>query len=135
MPGITDRRVVRVVALTMPAVAGATLLALSSGASAAPASPPRTSAGATLKARTTTLPFKRRSTARATSPRRTAAADTQPLPLWSSTFRYASEHSTYPFTMVGTDPSTDEVTTTLPNTLTAASLTFADQHVAAPSPA
>src|SRR3954447_831692 len=136
MPGLTDRRVLRAVALTLPAVAGVTLIALSSGASAAPERTSATSAtsgAATLGARTTTLPFKR-STARAAAPRRAAAADLQPLPLWSSSFRYASEHRTYPFTMVGTDPSKDEVTTTLANTLTPVSLTFADKHVAAPSP-
>jgi hypothetical protein len=143
MPGITDRHVVRAVALTMAAVAGAALLALSSGASAAPLSTTRTTgttgstgtvAGVTLRARTTTLPFRHR-TARATTPRRAAAADVELLPLWSSSFRYPSEHKTYPFTMVGTDPSKDEVTTTLANTLTPVSLTFADKHVAAPSPA
>src|SRR3954447_11042919 len=136
MPGLTDRRVLRAVALTLPAVAGVTLIALSSGASAAPERTSATSAtsgAATLGARTTTLPFKR-STARAAAPRRAAAADLQPLPLWSSSFRYASEHKTYPFTMIGTDPSKAAITTTVPNTLTPVSLRFADKHVSAPSP-
>src|SRR3954470_24650838 len=106
MPGPADRRadrrVVRAVAVTLPAVAAATLLALSSGASAAPTfssgATAATSAGGTLSARTTALPFKR-STARATTARCAAAADdVQQLPLWSSSFRYASEHKTYPFT-------------------------------------
>jgi hypothetical protein len=137
MPGLTDRRVLRAVALTLPAVAGVTLIALSSGASAAPERASATSAtsgAAALGARTTTLPFKR-STARAAAPRRAAAADPQPLPLWSSSFRYASEHKTYPFTMVGTDPSKDAVTTTVASTLTPVSLKFADKHVTAPNPA
>jgi hypothetical protein len=80
------------------------------------------------------LPFKR-STTRASTARRAAAADdVQQLPLWSSSFRYASEHKTYPFTMIGTDPSKAAVTTTVANTLTPVSLRFADTHVSAPSP-
>jgi hypothetical protein len=138
MPGFTARRAVRAVAFTVPAVAATTLLTLSSDASAAPGSAgtAATAGGGTLRARTTTLPFKR-STARAGTARRAAAAaaaDVQPLPLWSSSFRYASEHKTYPFTMVGTDPSKAAVTTTLANTLTPVSLRFADKHVTAPSP-
>ena len=138
MPALSDRRVVRAVAFTLPAVAAVTVLAFSSAASAAPqATSPATPAAATGAgaaepvARFTTLPFKRSTAA---GPRRAAAAaPVTPLPLWSS--RFVTRGTPYTYTMVGTSPSGVATTTRITSTVNPVSLVFADKHVVRPTPA
>ncbi len=118
MPGLTDRRVLRVAALALPAAAIATALSLPSGAVAAPpkapaATTPTAKAATTptapgaitskgvIRPRFTTLPVKK---VPSTNRRTRAAAEAEKLPTFTRTFRYASEHKTYSYTMVGYDP-------------------------------
>ncbi len=147
MPHLSDRRALGLPAHTVPgvtavgtAVAVAVVMAVvlvtaAAGASADPAPATHDPSGVRLMPRTTTLPFKAapRTAGPGRSSRVTARAEVTGLPTWSSSFRYASEHKTYPYTMVGTDPAKDPVTTTVATTLTGVSFHFADRHVVAPS--
>jgi hypothetical protein len=131
MPGLTDRRAVRVAALALPAAAIAAALSLPSAAEAAPpsAAPKAAAASATaapprvdLKPSFTTLPVKKiPSNARKS---RAAAAPTPKLQTFTSSFRYASEHKTYSYTMVGFGPGVTK-TAKIPNVITPIRFRFA----------
>ena len=128
---LTDRRALRVVALTVPAAASAALLSLPSGAVAAP---PKAGAAATvptvnLTPQFTTLPVKKVDSAR-TLARATATAPK--LQTFTRLFRYAAEHKTYSYTMVGYDPSVS-ATAKIPNSITPVRFRFAGNHVQLPS--
>jgi hypothetical protein len=133
MPGLTDRRALRVVALTLPAAAAASLLSLPSGAVAAtPEGGPGRAAVPTvnLTPRFTTLPVKKVSSGRATARARAAAPKLQ---TFTRTFRYASEHKTYSYTMVGYDPGVTD-TARIPNSITPIRFRFPGNKVQLPSP-
>jgi hypothetical protein len=126
MPGLTDRRVVRVAALALPAVAAAAALSLPSAAEAAPpkaaaASAPRVD----LKPSFTTLPVKKIASSGQKS---RAAAAAKPLQTFTRSFRYASEHKTYSYTMVGFDPNVT-ATAKIPNVITPVRFRFAGNKV------
>ena len=137
---LTARRALGVAALALPVTLTAVVVGATSGAVADPAPATSTAAVLAVTPRTTALPFTTLTgaagpvhvTARATA-RAAAPAAVSGLPLWSSSFRYASEHKTYGYTMVGTDPAKAATTTRVDTTLTPVSFRFADGHVVAPS--
>jgi hypothetical protein len=137
MPGRTDRRALRVVALALPAAAATALLSLPPGAVAA-ASKAGTAtqrAGAAsvptvnLTPRFTTLPVKKITTGRASA---RAAAAAPELQTFTRSFRYASEHKTYSYTMVGYDPAVTG-TAKIPNSITPIRFRFTGNKVQLPS--
>jgi hypothetical protein len=129
---LTDRRALRAVALTVPAAAAAALLSLPSVAVAAtPTAPAATVPTVNLTPQFTTLPVKRVDSGR-TATRTAAAADTPKLQTFTRLFRYAAEHKTYSYTMVGYDPSVS-ATAKIPNSITPVRFRFAGNHVQVPS--
>ena len=128
---LTDRRARGVAALTVPAAAAAALLSLPSGAVAAtPTAGAATVPTVNLTPRFTTLPVKKVDAARTSA--RAAAAEAPKLQTFTRSFRYASEHKTYSYTMVGYDPSVS-ATAKIPNSITPVRLRFAGNHVQLPS--
>jgi len=125
-----------VVALALPAAAAAALLSLPGGAVAAtPEAPAVTTPTVDLTPRFTTLPVKKVGPKR--PPTRTAAAAAAAvirLQTFTRTFRYASEHKTYSYTMVGSDPGVT-ATAKLPNSITPIRFRFAGNKVQLPSAA
>jgi hypothetical protein len=132
MPGLTDRRALRVVALALPAAAAATLVSLPAGAVAAtPRATVATTPTVDLKPRFTTLPVKKVGAKR---PSTQAAAAAPKLQTFTRTFRYAPEHKTYSYTMVGHDPGVT-ATAKIANSITPIRLRFAGNKVQLPSTA
>jgi hypothetical protein len=130
MPGLTDRRALRVPAMALPAAAA--LLCLPAGgavATAAPGTAPAvTRPTVDLTPRFTTLPVKKVS-ARRTS---TRAEVVSKLQTFTRTFEYAPEHKTYSYTMVGYDPAVTG-TAMIPNSITPIRFRFAGNKVQLPS--
>ncbi len=133
MPGPTKRRTLRVVALSLPAAALLSLLSLLSppaGAVAAtPDAPALPGPPVHLEPRFTTLPVKKVGAKR--TPTRAAAVVTK-LQTFTRSFRYAPEHTTYSYTMVGYDPAVTG-TAKIPNSITPIRFRFAGNQVQLPS--
>lgn len=143
MPGFTDRRAVRAAAVALPAATVLSLLtgaAVQSAASASATTPTAPTGSASsvptvdLKPSFTSLPTKKLAAAGTGRAQARAAATTPKLQTFTRTFRYASQHKTYSYTMVGYDPNVTG-TAKIPNSLTPVRFRFSNRAVVVPNSA